>query len=123
MSFDLDAAVARIQRDNLSYDRQCEQRRQRARIEAERLAEVLHAADPSLTHVWGFGSVFEKNRPFRPDSDLDLALEGGDFLRLQTLVGDSEFLVELIDITEATDPFARHIRNIGVLLGVRLNKG
>ena len=51
--------------------------RREARIEAERLAREIGGADPSVRKIWGFGSVFEEGRPFREDSDIDLASDGG----------------------------------------------
>lgn len=86
------------------------------RLEAERLAELFARTDPSVVRVWGYGSAFERGRPFRLDSDLDLAVEGGDVARLQRLSDGSDFEVELVDITGQDDFFVRQIRAQGHLL-------
>lgn len=116
MSFSVASAVDRIQRDNRRHEAECAQRLDRARREAHRLVEVLVGADPSIVRIWGFGSAFERGRPFGLDSDLDLALDGGVIHRLQSLVDNSEFSVELVDITGAEDLFAQQIRKQGRLL-------
>jgi len=54
-----------------------EARRRGAREYAYGLAAQIAEADPTVTRIWGFGSVFEPRQPFRKDSDIDLAVEGG----------------------------------------------
>lgn len=120
MSFQLEAAVERLRRENRRNREACDRRREQARLEGLRLAEVFGQNDSSVVRVWGYGSAFEKGRPFGLDSDLDLAVEGGEVLRLQRLVGDSPFEVELVDITDGEDFFARQIRRNGRLLWERL---
>jgi len=76
----------------------------------------MRKADPALTAVWGFGSTFEENRPYRIDSDIDLAIEGGDLLKLFKFCEDSRFTVDLIDISNADDDFAKIVRKFGTSL-------
>ena len=64
----------------------------------------------------GLHSAFEARHPFRMDSDIDLALEGGDILRLLSAAQDSAFKVDFVDISDSDDQFARWIRERGTLL-------
>lgn len=91
-------------------------RRQEAKIEAERLAEVIRFEIPDIKQLWGFGSVFEKSRPFTKNSDIDFAIEGGNFLTAFKIVERSSFKVDLIDITQKNDSFSAHIREHGKAL-------
>jgi hypothetical protein len=115
-SFDLEAAAARINTENRRENARTEERRQAARKEGERLASLLRKADPHIVKIWGFGSAFETGRPFRMDSDIDLALEGGDIVRLHSITLASPFKVDLVDITGREDGFARAVRSQGVQL-------
>ena len=77
---------------------QAEARRSRAQNFAGKLAEYLGKADPSLRVVLGFGSTFETWRTYRMDSDIDLALVGGDWSLLWSLLPPSEFSISLIEL-------------------------
>jgi hypothetical protein len=76
----------------------------------------MRDSDPSITRIWGLGSTFEEFRPYRMDSDIDLAVEGGDILSLLSITEDSSFKVDLIDLTGRDDGFARLARERGTLL-------
>ena len=115
-AFDLALAAARINAENRRESEKAAARRLEARKEGERLAALLRKADPHVVRIWGFGSVFEASRPFRMDSDIDLALEGGDIVALYSIVLDSPFKVDLVDITGQEDGFARAVQSFGMAL-------
>jgi hypothetical protein len=50
------------------------------------------------------------------DSDIDIAVEGGDILKLVPITEASSFSVDLLDISGADDEFARLVRAHGTLL-------
>ena len=106
----------RLKSGNHKYDIDILDRRKKAKAEAKRLAVLLISKIPDITKIWGFGSVFESNRPFSESSDIDLALEGGDFFAAFKIVDSSSFKVDLIDITEKYDVFATLIRKHGTNL-------
>ena len=106
----------RLKTGNYKYDTDILHRREKAETEAKRLAVLLISRIPEITKIWGFGSVFESNKPFSEYSDIDLALEGGDFFAAFKIVENSSFKVDLIDITEKNDMFANLIREFGTNL-------
>ena len=115
-SFDIGAVARRFNEENRAEDAKAAARREAARVEARRLAAAMRAKDSGIRAIFGFGSTFEETRPYRMDSDIDLAIEGGDILRLLSVTEDSAFSVDLIDITGAEDEFAREIRARGMRL-------
>ena len=98
-----------------------EAHREAARAEAlqaiERMQPVF-AETLGLQRVYLFGSL-QRNR-FREDSDIDLAVEGVNaetFLRLSArLRSVTTRPVDLIDLKDCEDPFARFIREFGRVL-------
>ena len=114
--FDIAGAAKRINEANRREDAAISERRLRAQDEARRIAGAFRAADLDIRRIWGFGSAFESGRPFRLDSDIDLAIEGGDIISLLPLTERSDFKVDLIDISGIEDEFARGIRERGALL-------
>lgn len=103
------------------------------------IAAALVAADPRLARVWGFGSTFEPRRPYRRDSDIDLALEsitGGESAsasasasaeRLAARIADEitrkgpaagapGFKIDLIDLSDCRPGIAAAVRERGVVL-------
>lgn len=106
----------RLNQHNYQYDTEMVLLREEAKAEAKRLSAAIKSRIPGVSIIWGFGSVFEKNRPFSKTSDIDLALEGGDFFAVYRIVEQSSFKVDLIDITGKNDRFASLIRKNGVNL-------
>jgi hypothetical protein len=90
-------------------------RREQGRREAERLAREIGAADPSVMTIWGFGSVFEKWRNFREDSDLDLAAEGGTS-KAWKISQTSDWKVDWVELENQDPDFAEQIRKKGTVL-------
>jgi len=66
-----------------------EDRRRRAQDFARKLAASLGRADPQVRTILGFGSTFETWRQYRQDSDIDLALCGGDWNLLWSMMKGS----------------------------------
>jgi predicted nucleotidyltransferase len=114
--FDLKAVAKRINEENRKEDERAALRRSEAHVEARRIAELLRMKDPGIRTIWGFGSTFEDSRPYRLDSDIDLAIEGGDILKLFSITEDSRFKIDLIDITGRDDGFAKMLRENGTRL-------
>jgi predicted nucleotidyltransferase len=81
-----------------------------------RLAQKIVEAFPESHRVWGFGSTFQTWRKYRKTSDIDLAIEGGDAMKLMRLVEDEEFAVDLIDLSSCQPSMANHVREHGVIL-------
>jgi predicted nucleotidyltransferase len=73
-------------------------------------------AVPPVKRIWGFGSTFEEWRPYRSDSDIDLAFEGGSTVDLEAALPGSEFHVSLVDLAEQDPAFASTVRSRSVLL-------
>ncbi len=95
---------------------EAEDRRARARVFAAKLAVALGRADPSVRTIVGFGSTFESWRQYRLDSDIDLALCGGNWGRLWSLVPKSEFSVSLVELDLQPESFAAQVKAQGVVL-------
>ena len=112
----ISACANRLLKENEKYDKEMTRRRMEAKNEAVRIAALLRSQDPKITRIWGFGSVFENSRPFSANSDIDLAIEGGDYFKAFKIVERSSFKIDLIDITEKYDSFASHIRKHGTNL-------
>jgi len=89
---------------------------------ANRLARDLPQSDKNIVRIIGFGSLFEKNRNFTQNSDIDLAIEGGDILKLFGIVNEAPIKVDLVDITDKSDDFSRLVRERGILLFERDKK-
>jgi len=73
------AAAARIRQRTREKEEQAAARRIRARQFARDLAVRLGEIDPGAEKIIGFGSTFETWRNYRLDSDIDLAVIGGDW--------------------------------------------
>jgi len=93
-----------------------EDRRTRAQNFAGKLAKDLGNADPSVRAILGFGSTFETWRQYREDSDIDLALCGGNWSLLWSMLPKSEFSVSLIELDLQPESFAEQVRTQGVVL-------
>jgi len=112
-AINISAYANRLLNENEKYDREMTRRRLAAKKEASRIAVLLKAKDPKIKHIWGYGSVFENSRPFSANSDIDLAIEGGDYFKAFKIVERSSFKIDLIDITGTYDRFASNIRRHG----------
>jgi predicted nucleotidyltransferase len=104
----------RTKADNRREAAEIAGRLERARIEARSLALGL-SADREVKRVFFFGSAWT-GRGFRLDSDIDLAVEGGDILSHIGLVEGSAFSVDVVDFLALPALFRARIESEGELL-------
>jgi hypothetical protein len=88
----------------------------RAREWGLETAELLGSKDPTLEKVIGFGSAFETWRHFREDSDVDLAIVGGDWSFLSRILPKGEFSVSLVELNLQNPEFISHVIEHGEVL-------
>lgn len=92
-----------------------EARRQEAREYAGVLAARIAEADPTVTRIWGFGSVFELRQPFREDSDIDLAVEGGG-LAAWKVSQSTAWRIDWVELHQQDESFVQAVRGRGVVI-------
>ena len=114
-SFDIDEAARIINKENARQEAFAAKQRKEAQKEGRRIAEAIKEADPEVREIWGFGSTFEEDRPYRLNSDIDLAVEGGDILKAWRIADKSGFKVDVVDIS-ANDRFTREVKKNGIRL-------
>jgi predicted nucleotidyltransferase len=115
-SMDIQRAADRLRRKYKAEEEDLAKRREQACKRAFEIASILAVKDPDLKQVFGFGSVFERWRKFRNDSDIDLAIVGGDWSRLMRTLPESDFSVDLVELELQNPEFIKHVREKGVLL-------
>lgn len=110
----LETIIARVKRDNARINEETRSRLELARAEALRLALELAELD-GVNRVIHFGSS-ASGRSFRLDSDIDIAISGGDLLEAMRITESSTFNVDTIDIDAVPSPLKEAILHEGVLL-------
>lgn len=110
----LEGIINRAKRDNERIAKETMARLDPARTEAHRLAGELAALD-GVRRVIHFGSS-ASGRSFRLDSDIDLAISGGDILEAMKISESSGFHVDIIDIDAVPSPLKEAILQQGVVL-------
>ncbi|HBG35463.1 MAG TPA: hypothetical protein DDW88_00150 [Treponema sp.] len=115
-SFDINTAAETITTINKKNKKEAEKRRLDAQKEGMLVAKKLKATIPEIQAIWGFGSTFEKNKPYHLHSDIDLAIEGGDILQAILLAEKSHFKIDIIEITDTDDNFVRLLKQNGIRL-------
>ncbi len=119
-AYDIKKIAANIRRLNAAEDARRAARRARAQEIGAAVAGAIGADDPAVVRVWGFGSTWEMWRTFRPDSDIDLGLEGGDWSRamacLSRLSIDHDYEVSLVPLDEQPASFTELVKKHGVIL-------
>ncbi len=100
--------------------REKRKRVERRRIEAQEwarhVAERLGESDPTVRRIIGFGSTFETWRGYRMDSDVDLAVVGGDWSLLMRTIPAGRFEVSLVELELQKPEFRDHVMKRGVTL-------
>ena len=90
----------------------------RACNDAKRIAAYLRVRYGAT--VLGIGSLFDDNRSFRQDSDIDLvaqALPSGCYFQILAEIGEmTDFKIDLIPMESAHD----YLKNLAKTTGVRL---
>jgi predicted nucleotidyltransferase len=104
----------RVKDENAREEALVARRLQSAKAEALALARRL-AADPQVRRVLFFGSA-ATGRDFRLDSDIDLAVEGGDILFHRATTERSAFSVDVVDIPALPVPLRKAIEMEGEIL-------
>lgn len=114
----IDAIAAAENRRNAAHRRYLARRREALRSEAQRLVPLLLACDPGITRIRLIGSVLPRRR-IRPDSDLDLVVEGSTrFSECLRVVEESEWPVDLLEWETLSEPFRGVVdRDAEVLYG------
>ncbi|WP_319560703.1 nucleotidyltransferase domain-containing protein [Marispirochaeta sp.] len=115
-TFSVQKAADRIRRIRQGQDLKLKERRQRAQESGRKIAVELGAADPGLEKVIGFGSTYETWRKYREDSDIDLALIGGDWFKLMRHVPEGEFQVSLVELMQQNPEFISYVLEHGEVL-------
>jgi len=110
----LGEVAERTARDNARESAQIRDRLALAREEALRLALLLSGLE-DVCLVIHFGSS-ASGRSFRLDSDIDLAIRGGDILEAMKVAENSVFHVDVIDIDMVPEPLKTAILADGVVL-------
>lgn len=94
----IEAIVRNQKAENLRVDAVLNRRLASARDEARLLAAALGEI-PGIRKVLLFGSV-ARGKPFTFDSDIDLAIEGGDILEAMAIAETFSFSVDVVDLAE-----------------------
>lgn len=113
MSFDPEPYASGLRRRNDRERAQIEERLAQAKIEAQRLARAILAADASVRAVYLFGSV-AAGQPKHIDFDIDIALEGGDSYRAMDIVQSSPFDVDIVDLARIPEHVRMRILDSGI---------
>ena len=115
MSDEIDRIVSAQRKKNARAAERRTRLLKEARKEAERLANRLAEEDSSTRVVLLFGSVAAgsvRSERF----DIDLAIDADDYLQLRSVVDESRFDVDLVDLRSVTERFREHIGNKGIVL-------
>jgi predicted nucleotidyltransferase len=107
--------VERIRAKNEEYDRESASRKDEARREAVRIAKRIAEADLSVEKIILFGSALP-GRAFRLDSDIDLAISGGNVANLEGIASKSAFRVDIIELNELRPGIRGLVEKEGVVL-------
>lgn len=111
----LEAIVDRLNRDNAQAAKLAAEAQRSAFEAAHRLAERMGAEDATLRRVILFGSAVPGRR-FRVDSDIDLAIDGGDRPCLERLTAGVSQSVDIIDIDDLRPGIRERVLAEGVVL-------
>lgn len=110
------SVAERIKKENQREAQELAQRHQHAQNLGKHMARQILQRYPEARRVWGFGSTYETWRSYRPTSDIDLALEGGDVLEILRLTEGCEIPIDLVSLEDCPPSMAAAIRSHGVIL-------
>ncbi len=105
--------VERIRRDNAEEDKALKILHEKAYAEAFRLGLAMGKIDPTLVRVILYGSALP-DRPFRADSDIDLAVVGGNLPLLERLAVDCPFKVDIVSLADVRPGIKARIEAEGI---------
>lgn len=112
---ELQAIVDRLNRENSRARADLARAQQAAYRAACTLAARMGEEDPTLRRVVLFGSTVPGRR-YRADSDIDLAVEGGDRARLERLAASLEQSVDIVRMDELRPGILERVLAEGVVL-------
>ena len=112
---DLHAIVHRLNRENARNAARATDAQREAYSVACELAVKMGALDPTLRRVVLFGSTVP-GQPYRVDSDIDLAVEGGHRAYLERLAADVPWPVDIIEMDELRPGIRHRVQAEGVVL-------
>ena len=107
--------ASRIRRENAIEAAEAARLHAQALDEACRLAVEMGKADPTLRKVMLFGSAIP-GREYRTDSDIDIAIFGGNQALLERLIEHSSFQVDIIAIEDARPGIKESIMKEGLVI-------
>lgn len=107
--------INRIRRENRIEAERAAALHSQAYAEACRLAQEMGKVDGELKKVILFGSALP-GRSFRYDSDIDLAISGGNRALLERVAAKSSFTVDLLDLNDVRPAIFESIQKEGVIV-------
>ena len=112
----ISAAADRIRKRSEARNIGLAERRRRAQEWAARIATRIGHSDHAIKLIFGFGSTFELWRNYRNDSDVDLAMIGGDWSKSMSRLPPGSFEVSLIELELQNEEFASYVKQHGRIL-------
>lgn len=112
---ELQAIIDRQNRENARVNERIALAQRQAYAAAAELASRMGSEDPTLRRVILFGSTLPGRR-YRQDSDIDLAVEGGDRPRLERLAATLPQSVDVIALDELRPGILERVLKEGVVL-------
>jgi predicted nucleotidyltransferase len=113
--FDPEPYAQAIRRRNDEEELRLSGRRSAALAEAHRLAARIRGELPEVERVILFGSVAEDSVRSE-DFDIDFAIQGGDVYRVEDIVADSAFDVDVADLARLPEHLKARIAERGIEL-------
>ncbi|MFP4550964.1 MAG: hypothetical protein ACLFNT_09185 [Spirochaetales bacterium] len=110
------AAADRLRRKEAKHQEKLRMRREAAQALARTVAIQLGKRDDRISRVIGFGSTFELWRNYRLDSDIDLAIIGGDWYEATRDLPVSDIEISIIELSTQTESFRQDVLEYGVVL-------
>jgi predicted nucleotidyltransferase len=101
---ELKLIAERINAANRKERAENEKKRKEAYKEAVRLTAQFAEIDKELKKVILFGSTLGPGR-YGSESDIDLAVEGGDFFGFMRIAEESSFKVDVVDLQDLPERF------------------
>ena len=120
MASDIEKIVDNIKKRNKAEKAEIQQYVDRAMQEVDRLKHEFLSVDPHLRRMVLFGSLARRTASTL-DSDIDLAVDSNQYLRLVSKALDSSFKVDLVDFLNIDADFLAIIERDGRTVYENLN--
>jgi predicted nucleotidyltransferase len=115
MDESLERIVRAERRRNAEAEARIARRLAEARREAARIAAAMADTDPRVRRVVLFGSV-ASGKVRTETFDVDLAVEGGDILSLVQIAEQSDFPVDVVDLSTVSPRFRTVVEKRGTVI-------